>query len=59
MHGLTAAADLEEAESPFADYRQDLKRKSQYARSSDPDFLSDPRPYKKVRLLPLRCLGTY
>ncbi|KAH6615299.1 RXT2-like protein [Boeremia exigua] len=40
-------SDLEEADSPFANYRQDLKRKSQYARASDPDFLSDPRPYKK------------
>ncbi|KAJ4380755.1 hypothetical protein N0V86_004117 [Didymella sp. IMI 355093] len=40
-------SDLEEADSPFADYRQDLKRKSQYARASDPDFLLDPRPYKK------------
>ncbi|KAF1930853.1 uncharacterized protein M421DRAFT_418327 [Didymella exigua CBS 183.55] len=40
-------SDLEEADSPFADYRQDLKRKSQYARASDPDFLADPRPYKK------------
>ncbi|KAJ4310775.1 hypothetical protein N0V94_008277 [Neodidymelliopsis sp. IMI 364377] len=39
--------DAEENDSPFADYRQDLKRKSQYARASDPDFLSDPRPYKK------------
>ena len=47
--GLTYAADLDEADSPFANYRQDLKRKSQYARASDPDFLSDPRPYKKVR----------
>lgn len=42
--------DLEDADAPFADYRQDLKRKSQYARASDPEFLSDPRPYKKVRL---------
>ncbi|KAF2632228.1 hypothetical protein BU25DRAFT_358985 [Macroventuria anomochaeta] len=40
-------SDLEEEDSPFVDYRQDLKRKSQYARASDPDFLSDPRPYKK------------
>ncbi|KAJ4985709.1 rxt2-like protein [Stagonosporopsis vannaccii] len=40
-------SDLEDADSPFANYRQDLKRKSQYARASDPDFLSDPRPYKK------------
>jgi hypothetical protein len=48
------AADTEETDSPFADYRQDLKRKSHYARASDPDFLSDPRPYKKVRLPPLR-----
>lgn len=50
MRGLTTAADLEDADSPFADYRHDLKRKSQYARASDPDFLSDPRPYKKVWL---------
>lgn len=55
---LTLAADLDEADSPFATRRQDLKRKSQYARASDPDFLTDPRPYKKVRLLPLRRLGT-
>ncbi|KAJ8116227.1 hypothetical protein OPT61_g2301 [Boeremia exigua] len=40
-------SDPEEADSPFASYRQDLKRKSQYARASDPDFLSDTRPYKK------------
>ncbi|XPS74984.1 hypothetical protein M3J09_007096 [Ascochyta lentis] len=40
-------ADAADADSPFADYRQDLKRKSQYARASDPDFLADPRPYKK------------
>jgi len=53
-----SSADLEEADSPFADSRQDLKRKSQYARASDPDFLSDPRPHKKVRLPALRDLGT-
>ncbi|KAG9197468.1 hypothetical protein G6514_001536 [Epicoccum nigrum] len=40
-------SDLEDADAPFADHRQDLKRKSQYARASDPEFLSDPRPYKK------------
>lgn len=39
-------ADTEDTDSPF---RQDLKRKARYARASDPDFLSDPRPYKKVR----------
>jgi hypothetical protein len=44
------AADLEDTDTHFADYRQDLKRKSQYARASDPEFLADPRPYKKVRL---------
>lgn len=43
---------MEDADAPFADYRQDLKRKSQYARASDPEFLSEPRPYKKVRLEP-------
>ncbi|KAF2131486.1 hypothetical protein P153DRAFT_286395 [Dothidotthia symphoricarpi CBS 119687] len=38
-------SDTEDAaDSPF---RQDLKRKTRYARASDPDFLSDPRPYKK------------
>lgn len=58
QHRLTVEADLEETDSPFTDYRQDLKRKSQYARASDPDFLLDPRPYKKVQTLPLRCLGT-
>ncbi|UPX10949.1 uncharacterized protein EKO05_0001581 [Ascochyta rabiei] len=40
-------SDAADTDSPFADYRQDLKRKSQYARANDPDFLIDPRPYKK------------
>jgi hypothetical protein len=56
-HRLTATVDAGETDSPFADYRQDLKRKSQYARASDPDFLSDPRPYKKVRSPHMRRLG--
>lgn len=28
--------------------QQSLKRKAQYSRSGDADFLADPRPYKKV-----------
>lgn len=47
---LTRVADAED-DAPFANQRHDLRRKVQYARASDPDFLSDPRPYKKV------CLG--
>jgi len=45
---LTGAADTDESDSFYSDGRQDLKRKVQYARGSDPDFLSEPRPYKKV-----------
>ncbi|KAF1840996.1 uncharacterized protein K460DRAFT_359534 [Cucurbitaria berberidis CBS 394.84] len=40
-------SESEEEESPFGSHKQDLKRKVHYARASDPDFLSDPRPYKK------------
>ncbi|KAF2833227.1 hypothetical protein CC86DRAFT_279026 [Ophiobolus disseminans] len=39
--------DTDEADAFNNDSRQDLKRKVQYARGSDPDFLLDPRPYKK------------
>ncbi|KAH8731168.1 RXT2-like protein [Phaeosphaeriaceae sp. PMI808] len=39
--------DTDEGDSPFGADKQDLKRKVQYARGSDPDFLLDPRPYKK------------
>jgi len=31
-----------------AGQRHDLRRKVRYARASDPDFLADPHPYKKV-----------
>jgi hypothetical protein len=51
---LTGAADTDEADNFYGDNRQDLKRKVQYARGSDPDFLSEPRPYRKVRLRPSR-----
>lgn len=46
----TAASESEETETPYSNQKQSLKRKAQYTRSGDPDFLSDPRPYKKVRL---------
>ncbi|KAI8936493.1 hypothetical protein NX059_006898 [Plenodomus lindquistii] len=36
-----------EDDSPFNSNKQDLRRKVHYPRASDPDFLSDPRPYKK------------
>jgi hypothetical protein len=49
-------ADTDEADSFSDANKQDLKRKVQYARGSDPDFLSDPRPYKKVGLGLLRLL---
>ncbi|KAH9865456.1 hypothetical protein J1614_009040 [Plenodomus biglobosus] len=39
-------SDAEE-DSPFDSNKQDLRRKVHYPRASDPDFLSDPRPYKK------------
>lgn len=45
---LTGAADTDESDNFYSNDRQDLKRKVQYARASDPDFLSEPRPYKKV-----------
>ena len=45
---LTGPADTDESDSFYSDGRQDLKRKVQYARGSDPDFLSEPRRYKKV-----------
>ncbi|CAO2650602.1 Nn.00g018940.m01.CDS01 [Neocucurbitaria sp. VM-36] len=41
------SADTDEADPPFSSQKQDLKRKVHYARASDPDFLLDPRPYKK------------
>lgn len=44
---LTCAADTDEADAFDDENRQDLKRKVQYARGSDPDFLSDPRPYRR------------
>ncbi|CAN9481495.1 unnamed protein product [Alternaria alternata] len=40
-------SDTEDSETPFSSNKQDLRRKVHYARASDPDFLSDPRPYKK------------
>ncbi|KAF1837571.1 hypothetical protein BDW02DRAFT_586535 [Decorospora gaudefroyi] len=39
--------DTEDSEPPFDSNKQHLRRKVHYARASDPDFLSDPRPYKK------------
>ncbi|KAF2856040.1 hypothetical protein T440DRAFT_438628 [Plenodomus tracheiphilus IPT5] len=39
-------SDTEE-DSPLNSNKQDLRRKVHYPRASDPDFLSDPRPYKK------------
>lgn len=46
------ASDSEESETPpYSTQKQNLKRKTQYSRTGDPDFLSDPRPYKKVRSL--------
>jgi hypothetical protein len=45
----SGAADTDEGDSFSGSTKQDLKRKVQYARGSDSDFLSDPRPYKKVR----------
>jgi hypothetical protein len=45
---LTCAADMEDGDSFPGSNKQDLKRKVQYARGSDPDFLADTRPYKKV-----------
>ena len=43
---LTRAVDTED-ESPFSTNKQDLRRRVHYARASEPDFLSDPQPYKK------------
>ncbi|KAI4946102.1 hypothetical protein J4E91_007545 [Alternaria rosae] len=40
-------SDTEDSETPLNSNKQDLRRKVHYARASDPDFLSDPRPYKK------------
>lgn len=45
---LTGRTDTDDSDSFYGDGRQDLKRKVQYARGSDPDFLAEPRPYKKV-----------
>jgi hypothetical protein len=45
---LISAADTDEGDSFSGSTKQDLKRKVQYARGSDSDFLLDPRPYKKV-----------
>ncbi|KAH9870609.1 hypothetical protein IAQ61_006086 [Plenodomus lingam] len=39
-------SDTEEGSSLDSN-KQDLRRKVRYPRASDPDFLSDPRPYKK------------
>jgi hypothetical protein len=44
----TTTADADEADVFSGANRQDLRRKVQYARGSDADFLLDPRPYKKV-----------
>ncbi|KAF2034866.1 hypothetical protein EK21DRAFT_97095 [Setomelanomma holmii] len=40
-------ADTDDGESQLDENKQDLRRKVHYARGSDPDFLLDPRPYKK------------
>ncbi|KAL6703245.1 hypothetical protein ACN47E_010033 [Coniothyrium glycines] len=40
-------SDADDSDSLFASNKQDLRRKVHYARASDPDFLADPRPYKK------------
>ncbi|KAH7414195.1 RXT2-like protein [Phaeosphaeria sp. MPI-PUGE-AT-0046c] len=39
--------DTDEGESFASPYKQDLKRKVQYARGSDADFPTDVRPFKK------------
>lgn len=44
---LNVTADTDESDSLFNSHRQDLKRKVHYARGGDPDFLSNPQPYKK------------
>lgn len=51
---LTLTADTEE-DAPFSSNKQDLRRKVHYARASDPDFLLDPRLYKKVRFTSTLC----
>ncbi|EUC32944.1 hypothetical protein COCCADRAFT_5473 [Bipolaris zeicola 26-R-13] len=40
-------SDTEDSETALGSNKQDLRRKVHYARASDPDFLADPRPYKK------------
>ncbi|KAK1915666.1 hypothetical protein P3342_003476 [Pyrenophora teres f. teres] len=41
-------SDTEDSETALSNKKQDLRRKVHYARASDPDFLTDPHPYKKV-----------
>ncbi|KAA8625159.1 hypothetical protein PtrSN002B_007104 [Pyrenophora tritici-repentis] len=41
-------SDTEDSETTLSNKKQDLRRKVHYARASDPDFLTDPHPYKKV-----------
>ncbi|KAF7453557.1 RXT2 N domain containing protein [Pyrenophora tritici-repentis] len=40
-------SDTEDSETTLSNKKQDLRRKVHYARASDPDFLTDPHPYKK------------
>jgi hypothetical protein len=45
-----SVADTDDADAFSGAKKQDLRRKVQYARGSDADFLLDSRPYKKVGL---------
>lgn len=45
---LTVLASDDDEPDTLHNRQQSLKRKAQYSRSGDADFLADPRPYKKV-----------
>ncbi|KAF2637025.1 hypothetical protein P280DRAFT_136267 [Massarina eburnea CBS 473.64] len=41
------SSDSEEMEKPYSNLKQSLKRKVQYTRATDPDYLASPRPFRK------------